>query len=129
MFFSFVFLNEQIEIIGKLLWYNRNKRRLGLLENNHIFSCFVFLKLKFMWGNLAVGSGERWREVSVPTLQPGQVCIWKKIRFLHRFLTVSSSCPLWVVHLGSKSTSLIKKVRKIRMMEWKMYRRRRIAVS
>ncbi|XP_047656920.1 next to BRCA1 gene 1 protein isoform X2 [Tachysurus fulvidraco] len=30
-------------------------------------------KLKFMWGNLAVGSGERWREVSVPTLQPGQV--------------------------------------------------------
>ncbi|XP_067089026.1 next to BRCA1 gene 1 protein isoform X2 [Osmerus mordax] len=30
-------------------------------------------KLKFMWGNLAVGSGERWREVSVPSLQPGQV--------------------------------------------------------
>ncbi|XP_056609430.1 next to BRCA1 gene 1 protein isoform X2 [Triplophysa dalaica] len=30
-------------------------------------------KLKFMWGNLAVGSGERWREVAVPTLQPGQV--------------------------------------------------------
>lgn len=26
-----------------------------------------------MWGNLAVGSGERWREVAVPTLQPGQV--------------------------------------------------------
>ncbi|XP_072298445.1 next to BRCA1 gene 1 protein [Eucyclogobius newberryi] len=32
-------------------------------------------KLKFMWGNLAVGSGERWREVSVPFLQPGQVGI------------------------------------------------------
>ncbi|XP_051988365.1 next to BRCA1 gene 1 protein [Xyrauchen texanus] len=30
-------------------------------------------KLKFMWGNLAVGSGERWREIAVPTLQPGQV--------------------------------------------------------
>ncbi|KAF3699583.1 Next to BRCA1 gene 1 protein [Channa argus] len=30
-------------------------------------------KLKFMWGNLAVGSGDRWREVSVPFLQPGQV--------------------------------------------------------
>lgn len=30
-------------------------------------------QLKFMWGNLAVGSGERWREVAVPTLQPGQV--------------------------------------------------------
>lgn len=26
-----------------------------------------------MWGNLAVGSGDRWREVSVPFLQPGQV--------------------------------------------------------
>ncbi|XP_035850949.1 next to BRCA1 gene 1 protein isoform X3 [Sander lucioperca] len=32
-------------------------------------------KLKFMWGNLAVGSGDRWREVSVPFLQPGQVGI------------------------------------------------------
>lgn len=32
-----------------------------------------FLQLKFMWGNLAVGSGDRWREVSVPFLQPGQV--------------------------------------------------------
>ena len=31
------------------------------------------LQLKFMWGNLAVGSGDRWREVSVPFLQPGQV--------------------------------------------------------
>ena len=30
-------------------------------------------QLKFMWGNLAVGSGDRWREVSVPSLQPGQV--------------------------------------------------------
>ncbi|KAG5279608.1 hypothetical protein AALO_G00079630 [Alosa alosa] len=30
-------------------------------------------KLKFMWGNLAVGSGDRWREVPVPSLQPGQV--------------------------------------------------------
>lgn len=30
-------------------------------------------KLKFMWGNLAVGSGDRWREVSVPFLHPGQV--------------------------------------------------------
>ncbi|KAL2101487.1 hypothetical protein ACEWY4_003248 [Coilia grayii] len=30
-------------------------------------------KLKFMWGNLAVGSGDRWREVPVPALQPGQV--------------------------------------------------------
>lgn len=37
-----------------------------------------FLQLKFMWGNLAVGSGDRWREVSVPFLQPGQV------RCLHR---------------------------------------------
>ncbi|XP_049416143.1 next to BRCA1 gene 1 protein isoform X6 [Epinephelus fuscoguttatus] len=32
-------------------------------------------KLKFMWGNLAVGSGDRWKEVSVPFLQPGQVGI------------------------------------------------------
>ncbi|XP_041633565.1 next to BRCA1 gene 1 protein [Cheilinus undulatus] len=32
-------------------------------------------KLKFMWGNLAVGSGDRWREVSVPFLHPGQVGI------------------------------------------------------
>ncbi|KAM9779957.1 next to BRCA1 gene 1 protein [Neosynchiropus ocellatus] len=32
-------------------------------------------KLKFMWGNLAVGSEDRWREVSVPFLQPGQVGI------------------------------------------------------
>ncbi|XP_017287702.1 next to BRCA1 gene 1 protein isoform X2 [Kryptolebias marmoratus] len=32
-------------------------------------------KLKFMWGNLAVGSGDRWREVSVPFLQPAQVGI------------------------------------------------------
>lgn len=31
------------------------------------------LQLKFMWGNLAVGSGDRWREVPVPALQPGQV--------------------------------------------------------
>ncbi|XP_026871493.2 next to BRCA1 gene 1 protein isoform X2 [Electrophorus electricus] len=30
-------------------------------------------KLKFMWGNLAVGSGESWREVPVPMLQSGQV--------------------------------------------------------
>nr|XP_046187841.1 next to BRCA1 gene 1 protein-like isoform X1 [Oncorhynchus gorbuscha] len=30
-------------------------------------------KLKFMWGNLAVASGDRWREVAVPFLQPGQV--------------------------------------------------------
>lgn len=36
--------------------------------------CVTFRpQLKFMWGNLAVGSGERWREVAVPTLQPGQV--------------------------------------------------------
>ncbi|KAK7877412.1 hypothetical protein WMY93_031875 [Mugilogobius chulae] len=33
--------------------------------------------LKFMWGNLAVGSGERWREVSVPFLQPGQSLVYK----------------------------------------------------
>ncbi|XP_034045620.1 next to BRCA1 gene 1 protein-like isoform X2 [Thalassophryne amazonica] len=32
-------------------------------------------KLKFMWGNLAVGSGDRWKEVSIPFLQPGQVGI------------------------------------------------------
>ncbi|XP_024147300.1 next to BRCA1 gene 1 protein isoform X2 [Oryzias melastigma] len=32
-------------------------------------------KLKFMWGNLAVGSGDRWKEVPVPHLQPGQVGI------------------------------------------------------
>ncbi|XP_028842048.1 next to BRCA1 gene 1 protein isoform X2 [Denticeps clupeoides] len=30
-------------------------------------------KLKFMWGNLAAGSGDRCREVPVPSLQPGQV--------------------------------------------------------
>lgn len=30
-------------------------------------------QLKFMWGNLAVASGDRWREVAVPFLQPGQV--------------------------------------------------------
>lgn len=37
------------------------------------FCHFGFFQLKFMWGNLAVGSGDRWREVSVPFLQPGQV--------------------------------------------------------
>uniref|UniRef100_A0A4W5MF10 NBR1 autophagy cargo receptor b n=2 Tax=Hucho hucho TaxID=62062 RepID=A0A4W5MF10_9TELE len=30
-------------------------------------------KLKFMWGNLAVAPGDRWREVAVPFLQSGQV--------------------------------------------------------
>lgn len=57
MFFSFVFLNEQIEIIGKLLWYNRNKRRLVLLENNHIFSCFVFFKAEVHVGESGGGFG------------------------------------------------------------------------
>lgn len=36
------------------------------------FALSCYLQLKFMWGNLAVGSGDRWREVSVPFLQPGQ---------------------------------------------------------
>ncbi|KAB5553612.1 hypothetical protein PHYPO_G00040570 [Pangasianodon hypophthalmus] len=43
------------------------------MKNSGTMSWNSDTKLKFMWGNLAVGSGERWREVSVPTLQPGQV--------------------------------------------------------
>ncbi|MCJ8738988.1 hypothetical protein PDJAM_G00042070 [Pangasius djambal] len=43
------------------------------MKNSGTMSWNADTKLKFMWGNLAVGSGERWREVSVPTLQPGQV--------------------------------------------------------
>lgn len=35
-----------------------------------------------MWGNLAVGSGDRWREVCVPFLQPGQVR-WQRERSFH----------------------------------------------
>ncbi|KAM3597924.1 uncharacterized protein V6R79_011256 [Siganus canaliculatus] len=45
------------------------------MRNTGTVSWSADTKLKFMWGNLAVGSGERWREVSVPFLQPGQVGI------------------------------------------------------
>ncbi|XP_071750872.2 LOW QUALITY PROTEIN: next to BRCA1 gene 1 protein-like [Centroberyx gerrardi] len=43
------------------------------MRNTGTISWSADTKLKFMWGNLAVGSGDRWREVSVPFLQPGQV--------------------------------------------------------
>ncbi|XP_022542100.2 next to BRCA1 gene 1 protein [Astyanax mexicanus] len=43
------------------------------MKNSGRMSWSSETKLKFMWGNLAVGSGERWREVPVPMLQPGQV--------------------------------------------------------
>ncbi|CAL8271611.1 unnamed protein product [Lota lota] len=43
------------------------------MRNTGTVSWNADTKLKFMWGNLAVGSGDRWREVSVPFLQPGQV--------------------------------------------------------
>ncbi|XP_056143875.1 next to BRCA1 gene 1 protein isoform X2 [Lampris incognitus] len=43
------------------------------MRNTGTVSWSADTKLKFMWGNLAVGSGDRWREVSVPFLQPGQV--------------------------------------------------------
>ncbi|XP_061906593.1 next to BRCA1 gene 1 protein [Entelurus aequoreus] len=45
------------------------------MRNTGTMSWSADTKLKFMWGNLAVGSGDRWREVSVPFLQPGQVGI------------------------------------------------------
>uniref|UniRef100_A0A665TXT6 Next to BRCA1 gene 1 protein-like n=1 Tax=Echeneis naucrates TaxID=173247 RepID=A0A665TXT6_ECHNA len=45
------------------------------MRNTGTISWNADTKLKFMWGNLAVGSGVRWREVSVPFLQPGQVGI------------------------------------------------------
>ncbi|KAM9345804.1 next to BRCA1 gene 1 protein [Symphorus nematophorus] len=45
------------------------------MRNTGTISWSADTKLKFMWGNLAVGSGDRWREVSVPFLQPGQVGI------------------------------------------------------
>lgn len=45
------------------------------MRNTGTISWSPETKLKFMWGNLAVGSGDRWREVSVPFLQPGQVGI------------------------------------------------------
>uniref|UniRef100_I3J607 NBR1 autophagy cargo receptor b n=1 Tax=Oreochromis niloticus TaxID=8128 RepID=I3J607_ORENI len=45
------------------------------MRNTGTLSWSADTKLKFMWGNLAVGSGDRWREVSVPFLQPGQVGI------------------------------------------------------
>uniref|UniRef100_A0A3P8VY75 NBR1 autophagy cargo receptor b n=1 Tax=Cynoglossus semilaevis TaxID=244447 RepID=A0A3P8VY75_CYNSE len=45
------------------------------MRNTGTMSWNAETKLKFMWGNLAVGSGDRWREVSVPFLQPGQVGI------------------------------------------------------
>ncbi|XP_075888308.1 next to BRCA1 gene 1 protein [Nelusetta ayraudi] len=45
------------------------------MRNTGTMSWNADTKLKFMWGNLAVGSGDRWREVSVPFLQPGQVGI------------------------------------------------------
>lgn len=54
----------------------------------HGFAIFCFLQLKFMWGNLAVGSGDRWREVSVPFLQPGQV------RCLHEVWIFANSVHL-----------------------------------
>ncbi|XP_077591501.1 next to BRCA1 gene 1 protein isoform X7 [Stigmatopora nigra] len=43
------------------------------MRNTGTMSWSSDTKLKFMWGNLAVGPGDRWREVSVPLLQPGQV--------------------------------------------------------
>ncbi|XP_005751219.1 next to BRCA1 gene 1 protein isoform X3 [Pundamilia nyererei] len=45
------------------------------MRNTGTLSWSAETKLKFMWGNLAVGSGDRWREVAVPFLQPGQVGI------------------------------------------------------
>ncbi|XP_062263381.1 next to BRCA1 gene 1 protein-like isoform X2 [Platichthys flesus] len=45
------------------------------MRNTGTISWSADTKLKFMWGNLAVGSGDRWREVSVPFLLPGQVGI------------------------------------------------------
>ncbi|XP_030638842.1 next to BRCA1 gene 1 protein [Chanos chanos] len=45
-------------------WKMKNSGRVGWSSET---------KLKFMWGNLAVNSRERWREVAVPALQPGQV--------------------------------------------------------
>ncbi|XP_077591497.1 next to BRCA1 gene 1 protein isoform X3 [Stigmatopora nigra] len=45
------------------------------MRNTGTMSWSSDTKLKFMWGNLAVGPGDRWREVSVPLLQPGQVGI------------------------------------------------------
>uniref|UniRef100_A0A3B5A9W6 NBR1 autophagy cargo receptor b n=1 Tax=Stegastes partitus TaxID=144197 RepID=A0A3B5A9W6_9TELE len=45
------------------------------MRNTGTISWGADTKLKFMWGNLAVGSGDRWREVSVPFLQPGQIGI------------------------------------------------------
>ncbi|XP_077474877.1 next to BRCA1 gene 1 protein isoform X5 [Stigmatopora argus] len=42
------------------------------MRNTGTMSWSLDTKLKFMWGNLAVGSGDRWREVPVPFLQPGQ---------------------------------------------------------
>ncbi|KAM9393692.1 next to BRCA1 gene 1 protein isoform 1-T1 [Pholidichthys leucotaenia] len=45
------------------------------MRNTGTISWSADTKLKFMWGNLAVGSGDRWKEVSVPFLQPGQVGI------------------------------------------------------
>ncbi|XP_077474888.1 next to BRCA1 gene 1 protein isoform X14 [Stigmatopora argus] len=45
------------------------------MRNTGTMSWSLDTKLKFMWGNLAVGSGDRWREVPVPFLQPGQVGI------------------------------------------------------
>ncbi|XP_055744852.1 next to BRCA1 gene 1 protein-like [Salvelinus fontinalis] len=43
------------------------------MRNTGSVSWSTETKLKFMWGNLAVASGDRWREVAVPFLQPGQV--------------------------------------------------------
>ncbi|XP_054861203.1 next to BRCA1 gene 1 protein isoform X2 [Amphiprion ocellaris] len=45
------------------------------MRNTGTISWGADTKLKFMWGNLAVGSGDCWREVSVPFLQPGQIGI------------------------------------------------------
>ncbi|KAM9746020.1 next to BRCA1 gene 1 protein isoform 2-T2 [Menidia menidia] len=45
------------------------------MRNTGTISWSTDTKLKFMWGNLVVGPGDRWREVSVPALQPGQVGI------------------------------------------------------
>ncbi|KAG7504895.1 next to BRCA1 protein 1 protein-like [Solea senegalensis] len=45
------------------------------MRNTGTMSWSADTKLKFMWGNLAVGSGDRWKEVCVPFLQPGQVGI------------------------------------------------------
>lgn len=57
--------------------------------------------MKFMWGNLAVGSGDRWREVSVPFLQPGQVRRVKLLIFNPKFVVCSVKAMVTVIVLLS----------------------------